>query len=107
HRSYRIMFEAYTAIFSRLGVKFVSVRADSGSIGGTMSEEFHILADSGEDALLVAEDGSFAANVEVCPALDAKPPGSNLAKLQRVEKFATPGLKTIEDLSKSTGVPKS
>lgn len=106
HRSYRIMFEAYTAIFSRLGAKFVSVRADSGSIGGSMSEEFHILADSGEDALLVAEDGSFAANVEVCPALDATIPETNNDKLQHAEKFATPALKTIDDLSKATGVAK-
>ncbi len=106
HRSYRLMFEAYTAIFKSLGVHFVSVRADTGSIGGTMSEEFHILADSGEDALLAAEDGSFAANVEVCPALDVEPPVTNTAQLKEVEKFATPGLKTIDDLSKATGVPK-
>ena len=100
------MFEAYTAIFSRLGARFVSVRADSGSIGGSMSEEFHILADAGEDALLVAEDGSFAANVEVCPSLDVTLSEANDEKLRQVEKFATPGLKTIDDLSKATGVAK-
>jgi len=104
HKSYALMFEAYTAIFKRLGVKFASVKADSGNIGGNMSEEFHILADSGEDGLLVSEDGKFAANVEVCPAIDATPHVSADKELKPIEKFATPGLKTIEDLAKMTGV---
>jgi prolyl-tRNA synthetase len=104
HKSYKLMFEAYTAIFKRLGCKFVSVKADSGNIGGTMSEEFHILADSGEDGLLVAEDGSYAANVEVAPAVDMEPHVSADSTLKAIENFPTPGLKTIEDLAKSTGV---
>lgn len=110
--SYKIYFEAYTAIFKRLGIKFVSVKADSGNIGGSMSEEFHILAEAGEDALLVSENGDFAANVEVCPAIDAtidaviattsKP--SQATALHVMEKFETKGLKKIETLSKALNI---
>ena len=67
-------------------LKFVTVKADSGNIGGNLSEEFHILADSGEDALLVSDDGKFAANVEVCPAIEANPTVSD-AKEEKMEKF--------------------
>ncbi len=107
--SYQLMREAYQAIFTRLGARFVVVAADSGNIGGNRSEEFHILADSGEDQLLVSEDGLFAANVEVCPALLKEESGtasSDKASVQggAPEEFATPGLKTIADLAKSTGI---
>lgn len=103
-KSYRLMYEAYSAIFKRLGVKFVSVKADSGNIGGKMSEEFHILADSGEDALLVSESGDFAANVEVCPAIDNEPYKAKSGDELLIEKFATPNQKTIADLEKFTKV---
>jgi prolyl-tRNA synthetase len=103
-KSYKLMYEAYSAIFKRLGAKFVSVKADSGSIGGKMSEEFHIIADAGEDALLVSESGDFAANVEVCPAIDVNPHVSSDTELKPIEKFATPGLKTISDLARVTKV---
>ncbi len=103
-KNYKLQFEAYTAIFKRLGVQFVSVKADSGNIGGSMSEEFHVLAEAGEDALLVSEDGDFAANVEVCPAIDATPHVSSETELRAIEKFATPGLKTIDDLARVTKV---
>lgn len=99
--NYKIQYEAYSAIFKRLGVQFVSVKADSGNIGGKMSEEFHILAEAGEDALLVSESGNFAANVEVCPAIDFSPHTSADVELRSIEKFATPKLKTIEDLSRA------
>jgi prolyl-tRNA synthetase len=102
--NYKLQYEAYTAIFQRLGVKFVSVKADSGNIGGSMSEEFHILADAGEDALLVSEKGDFAANVEVCAAVDAVPHVSADKELAPLEKFATPGLKKIETLSKALNI---
>lgn len=104
-KTYKLMDEAYRAIFSRLGVKFVSVKADSGNIGGNMSEEFHILADAGEDALLVSENNDFAANVEVAPAIDAEPTPVPNVELKPVEKFATPNLKTIDDLSKALNIP--
>lgn len=98
--SYKLMFEAYSAIFSRLGVQFASVKADSGNIGGNLSEEFHILADSGEDALLVSDSKDFAANVEICPVLRPQTEKSTEAE-KPLERFATPGLKTIDDLAKS------
>jgi prolyl-tRNA synthetase len=113
-KAYQLMYEAYTAIFKRLGVNFVSVKADSGNIGGNLSEEFHIIASSGEDGLMVSEDGKFAANIEVCPAFDADVKIDELKKLgaqaeaqtlnlgsEHMEKFATPNLKTIDQLAKS------
>lgn len=107
-KSYEKMHEAYKQIFSRLGVDFRVVKADSGNIGGDKSQEFHILAGAGEDELLVSQTSSFAANVEICPAIDAQPenskPNSKPEKVQK-EEFATPGARTIEDLSKMTSVP--
>ena len=98
-KNYQKMFKAYSAIFQRLGVKFVVVQADTGVIGGKKSEEFHILADTGEDVLLVSED--FAANREVCPSLPSsseseEPP----SKEKQPEKINTPGVKTIEALAR-------
>jgi len=99
-KSYALMREAYQSIFERLGVEFRIVRADAGNIGGDQSEEFHILAESGEDQLLVSDSGDFAANVEICPAADAKAVVESKEADGVMEEFATPGLKTIEDLSK-------
>lgn len=103
--SYNLMHEAYTAIFNRLGLNFAVVQADSGAIGGDQSQEFHLIADSGEDRLLVGESGDFAANIEVCPAIDAQDAIASTEALKDKEMFATPGLRSIEDLSKSTGIP--
>jgi prolyl-tRNA synthetase len=103
--SYKKMHEAYTAIFKRLGAKFRVVQADSGNIGGNQSQEFHILADAGEDQLMVCEESDFAANIEVCPAIDAKPYTST-AELLPKEEFATPKLRTIADLSKALNIPE-
>ena len=104
--AYKKMFDAYSAIFRRLGANFRVVQADSGNIGGNQSQEFHVLADSGEDQLLVsdAEGSAYAANIEVCPALDAKPYVSTAEPLP-LEEFATPGLRTIADLAKALKVP--
>lgn len=108
NKSYKLMDEAYKAIFSRLGVKFVSVKADSGAIGGSQSEEFHILADSGEDGLLVSEDGTFAANVEVCPAVDvSSPKAAGVASNAAPVKIETPKTKTIGTLSKLLNIPEN
>ena len=111
-KSYKLMFDAYTAIFKRLGANFRVVKADSGNIGGDQSQEFHILADSGEDQLLVNDNSDFAANIEVCPAIDPKELAESLAKAMAAtgdekprEEFATPQLKSIISLSKATGVP--
>ncbi|MCB0393780.1 MAG: proline--tRNA ligase [Bdellovibrionales bacterium] len=98
--SYQKMYEAYEAIFTRLGFDFAIVEADTGSIGGNQSHEFHVLADFGEDALMISE--GFAANLEIAPAQ----PRAAKAKVGELpkEEFATPGLRSIDDLSKSTGI---
>jgi prolyl-tRNA synthetase len=101
--SYNKMFEAYNAIFNRLGINFRVVDADSGNIGGDKSQEFHILADSGEDHLLVSDSGKFAANIEICPAIDEIQLKKSTESEGTLEIFDTPGLKTISDLSKSLG----
>lgn len=105
-RAYTLMHEAYTAIFKRLGANFRVVQADSGNIGGNQSQEFHILAESGEDQLMVSDssESTYAANIEVCPAIEAKPYVSTNELLPR-EEFATPGLRTIADLAKALKVP--
>ena len=100
--SYKKMYRVYSNIFSRLGVRFCVVKADSGDIGGELSQEFHILAESGEDEILVGEN--YAANVEICPALDTEPHSSKEKALEK-EKFKTPDLRTIEDLSKALNIP--
>jgi prolyl-tRNA synthetase len=104
-KAYQLMFEAYTAIFERLGARFRVVQADSGNIGGNQSQEFHILADSGEDQLLVSENSAFAANIEVCPAIDADPVAAVQTEQKPMEEFATPKLRTIDDLAKALKVP--
>lgn len=103
-KAYDLMYSAYRAIFDRLGLNYRIVQADAGNIGGSQTHEFQLLADAGEDALLVSTESDFAANIEVCPAIDAlETPVSTAAELP-LEKFATPGLKTIAQLSKATGI---
>ena len=98
-KSYKKMFWAYSAIFERLGVKFVVVQADTGMIGGKKSEEFHILAETGEDVLLVSEN--FSSNREICPALPSPSQSSeNTQKEKKIEEIDTPGIKTIEALAR-------
>lgn len=107
-KSYQRLAEVYRAIFERSGLEYRIVHADSGAIGGDKSQEFHVLADSGEDQLLYSEGGRFAANAEVCPAIDAQTMESmekNPSPPQPIEEFHTPGLRTIEDISQLTGVP--
>ena len=98
-KNYEKMFKAYSAIFQQLSVKFVVVQADTGMIGGKKSEEFHILADTGEDVLLVSEN--FAANREICPSLPS-PSKSTTPKEKEKEpkKINTPDVKTIEALAR-------
>ena len=99
------MHRAYTAIFTRLGLKFRSVVADPGAIGGSGSEEFHVLADSGEDAIAFSDGDNYAANLEMAVALPpAEPRGAASAAMSEV---ATPGAKTIEDVTKFLEVPAS
>ena len=99
---YQAMYRAYTAIFERLQLKFRAVRADTGSIGGSASQEFHVLADSGEDAIAFSDGDDYAANLEMAEALaPATPRGAATAPLQKV---ATPKVRTIDDLAKFLGV---
>jgi prolyl-tRNA synthetase len=100
---YAAMKTAYTRIFERMGLEFRAVRADTGSIGGTGSEEFQVLADSGEDAIAVSDADDYAANLELAstPAFNGQRPAAS-ATMTRV---ATPGTKTMDELTKLLGVP--
>jgi prolyl-tRNA synthetase len=102
-QGYRAMFDAYTRIFTRTGLRFRAVRADSGAIGGDVSQEFHVLASSGEDAIAFSDGDEYAANLEA--ALAVPPAGSRPAAKEPLTKVATPGAKTIEDLVKFLKVP--
>ena len=96
-REYRNMFETYTRIFTRLGLKFRAVAADTGSIGGTGSHEFHVLADSGEDALAYCPTSDYAANVELAEAV--APAQSRQNAGGSMQKQATPGRIKCEDVA--------
>lgn len=101
-REYRNMYETYTRIFSRLGLKFRAVAADTGSIGGTGSHEFHVLADSGEDTIAFCETSDYAANVELAPAVTSAERQSAKATMQKV---ATPGKTKCEDVAQLLNLP--
>jgi prolyl-tRNA synthetase len=101
-REYQNMRETYKRIFSRIGVDFRVVKADSGAIGGDRSEEFHVLAQSGEDALAVSDGSDYAANLEVAETLPQPRRASSGAALHKV---ATPTQKTCEDVAALLGVP--
>ena len=94
--SYQKMHAAYTAIFERLGLEFRVVDADSGEIGGSRSQEFHVLADSGEDAIAYCDADNYASNIET--AATFVPAGDRPAAAETMEKVATPGMRTIVEL---------
>jgi prolyl-tRNA synthetase len=96
-REYRNMHDAYTRIFTRLGLNFRAVAADTGAIGGTGSHEFHVLADSGEDAIAYCPDSDYAANVELAEALPPAQPRP--APSEAMARVATPGARTIEEVA--------
>ncbi|NJM13940.1 MAG: proline--tRNA ligase [Synechococcaceae cyanobacterium SM1_2_3] len=95
-QSYAAMYSAYSRIFTRLGLQFRAVLADSGSIGGSRSQEFHVLADSGEDAIAFSTASDYAANVELAEAL--APEGERPAPTAMMNRIHTPGIKTIAEL---------
>ncbi|HET7162116.1 MAG TPA: proline--tRNA ligase, partial [Rhodanobacteraceae bacterium] len=101
-REYHNMHDAYARIFTRLGLKFRAVQADAGAIGGSASQEFHVLADSGEDALAFSDQSDYAANVERAEALAPATPRP--AAMQPLTRVDTPMQKTIEDVSTFLGV---
>jgi len=100
--SYGRMHDAYSAIFERLGLKFRIVDADSGEIGGSRSQEFHVLADSGEDAIAYCDADDYASNIETAATM--APDADRPAPAAELEKFPTPGVKTIDDLCEMTGI---
>jgi prolyl-tRNA synthetase len=99
---YRTMYEAYVRIFTRLGLKFRAVQADGGSIGGSASQEFHVLAESGEDAIVFSDADDYAANLEMATA--APDPAPRPAASQPLTRVATPKVRTIADLCAQLGV---
>jgi prolyl-tRNA synthetase len=95
---YRAMYDAYTRIFTRTGLTFRAVRADSGAIGGDVSQEFHVLADSGEDAIVFSDADDYAANLEAAAALPPAQPRP--AAQEPLRKVSTPGATTIAELAR-------
>jgi prolyl-tRNA synthetase len=102
-RSYQRMYDAYVRIFTRMGLGFRAVQADTGNIGGFASHEFQVLADSGEDAIAYCPTSDYAANVELAealaPAATRPPPG------EAMQRVPTPGLTTCEDVAALLGLP--
>ncbi len=102
-QTYQVMYDTYSRIFTRTGLKFRAVLADTGSIGGDTSHEFHVLADSGEDAIAFSTEGEFAANVELAEAL--APADSAPEPTAELRVLDTPGARTIADLVEHYGIP--
>jgi prolyl-tRNA synthetase len=101
-REYQVMHDTYTRIFTRLGLKFRAVAADTGAIGGTGSHEFHVLADSGEDAIAFSPDSGYAANVELAEAVA---PAARNSPTEDMKKVPTPGKKTCEEVAELLKLP--
>jgi len=101
--TYQAMYAAYSRIFTRLGLKFRAVAADTGAIGGSGSHEFHVLADSGEDAIAFCPDSDYAANVEMAEALPPAAPRSGAGI--EMAKVATPGQHSIEEVTAFLKIP--
>jgi len=101
--TYQLMYETYSRIFTRLGLKFRAVAADTGAIGGSHSHEFHVLADSGEDAIAFCPTSDYAANIELATAL---PPSHSRAEpSDGMQKIATPDKKTCAEVAVFLGIP--
>jgi prolyl-tRNA synthetase len=102
-RSYRTMYDTYARIFTRLGLRFRAVAADTGAIGGSASHEFQVIADSGEDAIAFCPASDYAANVELAEAL--APASPRPAATREMQKVATPGKTRCEDVADLLGAP--
>ncbi|MNU76326.1 Proline--tRNA ligase [compost metagenome] len=101
--SYQVMAQAYRNIFDRFGLRYRAVAADSGAIGGDLSEEFQVIAATGEDAIVYCPDSNYAANMEKAEAL--APAGPRPAAANALEKTPTPGKSTCADVAELLGVP--
>ncbi len=103
-QTYQDMHDAYCRIFERIGLKYRAVDADSGAIGGSGSQEFHVIADSGEDAIAYSDSGDYAANIEKAEALPpTSPRPAPTAELRVVD---TPDARTIDEVASALQVPK-
>ncbi|MBC8024230.1 MAG: proline--tRNA ligase, partial [Burkholderiales bacterium] len=102
-KSYEAMYQAYTRIFTRLGLEFRAVAADSGEIGGTGSHEFQVIASSGEDAIAYSRDSGYAANMELAEAV--APGAEPAAPAEAMKKAATPGKHTCEEVAEYLKLP--
>ena len=102
-RSYRAMYDAYVRIFTRMGLTFRAVEADTGAIGGNQSHEFQVLADSGEDAIAYSNGSDYAANVEKAEALP--PDEARAPAKEAMAKVATPNQSTCEEVAQLLGLP--
>ncbi len=102
-REYQNMYDTYSRIFSRLGLQYRPVAADTGAIGGTGSHEFHVLADSGEDAIAFCPGSDYAANIELAEAV--APQAERVPPAQPMEKTPTPGKTTCEDVTAMLKLP--
>ena len=101
-QTYDIMFATYSRIFDRFGLRYRPVSADSGSIGGSSSHEFHVLADSGEDAIVFSDQGSYAANIEMAEAICRD---QRQEPVESCEVIDTPGVHSIEQVAEFLSVP--
>ena len=102
--TYQVMHAAYTRIFERLGLEFRAVLADTGAIGGSLSHEFHVLADSGEDAIAFSDSSDYAANVEMAQALPLSSGAESEAAMETVD---TPRQHSIEEVSGFLGIAQN
>jgi prolyl-tRNA synthetase len=102
-QTYRVMYDTYSRIFTRLGLKFRAVAADTGAIGGSGSHEFHVLADSGEDALAYCPASDYAANVELAEAV--APAAQRAAPTETMRDVDTPKQTTCEQVAELLGIP--
>ncbi len=101
--SYQVMVDAYTRIFTRFGLRFRAVAADNGAIGGSGSQEFHVIADTGEDALVYCPTSDYAANMEAAEAV--APAAPRAAPAKTLEKTPTPSKTRCEDVAQFLGLP--
>jgi prolyl-tRNA synthetase len=100
--TYEVMYQAYSRIFTRLGLKFRAVQADTGAIGGNASHEFQVLADSGEDAIAFSDGSDYAANIEKAEAL--APSANRPAPTAAMQRVDTPRVRSVEDVMAHFGV---
>ena len=101
--SYQKMYDAYTRIFQRFGLEFRAVAADNGAIGGSGSHEFHVIADTGEDAIIYCPDSDYAANIEAAEAV--APAAPRAAATEALTKTHTPGRAKCEAVAEQLGIP--